>query len=137
MKRVGNFSILMVFVLMAVLAMSSISFGEDQYPSQPIQMIVPYAPGGGTDLTARAIANFWPKYSSQPMVIVNKAGGGGVVGTEAVVRSKPDGYTLMFGYGSGSDLVMPHMQAMPYDPFKDLIPVSRITILSVVFDTLH
>ena len=55
-------------------------------------------------------------------MIVNKPGGGGVVGTEFVVRSKPDGYTLFFGYGSGHDVVMPHLQKMPYDPFKDLAP---------------
>ena len=65
----------------------------------------------------------WPKYSPQPMVIINKPGGGGVVGTEFVVRSKPDGYTLFLGYGSGHDVVMPHLQKMPYDPFKDLVAV--------------
>ena len=58
------------------------------------------------------------------MVIVDKPGGGGVVGTEYVVRSKPDGYTLFLGYGSGHDLVMPHLQKMPYDPLKDLVAVA-------------
>jgi tripartite-type tricarboxylate transporter receptor subunit TctC len=57
------------------------------------------------------------------------------VGTEFVVRSKPDGYTLYMGYGSGHDVVMPHLQKMPYDPFKDLIPVSRISVHSVAIVT--
>jgi tripartite-type tricarboxylate transporter receptor subunit TctC len=69
------------------------------------------------------------------MVIVNKPGGGGVVGTEGVVRSKPDGYTLYLGYGSGHDIVMPSLQKMPYDPQKDLIPVARVSIHSVVIVT--
>jgi tripartite-type tricarboxylate transporter receptor subunit TctC len=66
---------------------------------------------------------------------VNKPGGGGVVGTEQVVRSRPDGYTLYIGYGSGHDVVMPSLQKMPYDPLKDLIAVARISIHSVVIVT--
>jgi tripartite-type tricarboxylate transporter receptor subunit TctC len=69
------------------------------------------------------------------MVLINKPGGGGVVGTEFVVRSKPDGYTLFLGYGSGHDVVMPHLQKMPYDPYKDLVAVSRLSIHSVVICT--
>jgi tripartite-type tricarboxylate transporter receptor subunit TctC len=84
---------------------------------------------------ARAIEKFWTKYSPQPLVIVNKPGGGGVVGTEGVVRSRPDGYTLYIGYGSGHDVVMPSLQKMPYDPLKDLIAVARVSIHSVVIVT--
>ena len=107
----------------------------DAYPSKPITAVVPMAAGGSSDLLARAIEKFWPKYSKQPLVVVNKPGGGGVVGTEGVVRSKPDGYTLYLGYGSGHDVVMPSLQKMPYDPLKDLVPVSRVSIHSVVIVT--
>ena len=93
------------------------------------------AAGGSTDLLARAVEKFWTKYSKQPLVVVNKPGGGGVVGTEGVVRSKPDGYTLYLGYGSGHDVVMPSLQKMPYDPLKDLIAVARVSIHSVVIVT--
>ena len=84
---------------------------------------------------SRAIEKVWPKYSSQPLVVVNKPGGAGVVATEFVVRSKPDGYTLYLGYGSGHDIVMPHLQKMPYDPYKDLVAVARISVHSVVVVT--
>ena len=122
-------------VMFASVALPAASMAADAYPSKPITAVVPMAAGGSSDLLARAIEKFWPKYSKQPLVVVNKPGGGGVVGTEGVVRSKPDGYTLYLGYGSGHDVVMPSLQKMPYDPLKDLVPVSRVSIHSVVIVT--
>jgi tripartite-type tricarboxylate transporter receptor subunit TctC len=121
--------------MFVVVTLPAASMAADAYPSKPIIAIVPMAAGGSSDLLARAIEKFWPKYSKQPLVVVNKPGGGGVVGTEGVVRSKPDGYTLYLGYGSGHDVVMPSLQKMPYDPLKDLVPVSRVSIHSVVIVT--
>jgi tripartite-type tricarboxylate transporter receptor subunit TctC len=118
--------------ILAVAAFSATAMAADPYPTKPVQAVVPMAAGGSTDLLARAVEKYWTKYSKQPMVIVNKPGGGGVVGTEGVVRSKPDGYTLYIGYGSGHDVVMPTLQKMPYDPVKDLIPVARVSVHSVV-----
>jgi tripartite-type tricarboxylate transporter receptor subunit TctC len=118
--------------VIAIAALSATAMAADPYPAKPVQAVVPMAAGGSTDLLARAVEKYWTKYSKQPMVIVNKPGGGGVVGTEGVVRSKPDGYTLYVGYGSGHDVVMPTLQKMPYDPVKDLIPVSRVSVHSVV-----
>jgi tripartite-type tricarboxylate transporter receptor subunit TctC len=121
--------------MFASVALPAASMAAAAYPSKPITAVVPMAAGGSSDLLARAIEKFWPKYSKQPLVVVNKPGGGGVVGTEGVVRSKPDGYTLYLGYGSGHDVVMPSLQKMPYDPLKDLVPVSRVSIHSVVIVT--
>ena len=132
MKRIG---LRWILLLVAVLAIAGPAVSQDKFPSKPITVIVPFSAGGSTDLLARAVEKIWPKYSPQPMVIVNKPGGGGVVGTEFVVRSKPDGYTLFLGYGSGHDVVMPHLQKMPYDPFKDLAAVARLSIHSVVICT--
>jgi tripartite-type tricarboxylate transporter receptor subunit TctC len=132
MKRVVSVFAAVMFVLAALPAAS---LAADAYPSKPINAIVPMAAGGSSDLLARAVEKFWPKYSKQPLVVINKPGGGGVVGTEGVVRSKPDGYTLYLGYGSGHDVVMPTLQKMPYDPLKDLVPVSRVSIHSVVIVT--
>ncbi|HET6490282.1 MAG TPA: tripartite tricarboxylate transporter substrate binding protein [Syntrophales bacterium] len=132
MRRVFAFIALALFAFMAVPAAS---MAADAYPSKPITAIVPMAAGGSSDLLARAVEKYWIKYSPQPLVIVNKPGGGGVVGTEQVVRSRPDGYTLYIGYGSGHDVVMPTLQKMPYDPLKDLVAVARISIHSVVIVT--
>ena len=109
----------------------------EKFPTKAIELVVPFAAGGSTDVLARLVAKFAPKYFDKPLVVVNKPGGGGVTGTEGVVRSKPDGYSLYVGYGSGHDLVMPHfvgtaqLPKMPYDTFKDLMPVCRLSIHSI------
>ncbi|PRR75010.1 tripartite tricarboxylate transporter substrate binding protein [Neomoorella humiferrea] len=103
-----------------------------KYPEKPITIIVPYAAGGSTDALARAIEKVWTKYSPQPVMIVNKPGAGGVEGREFVKTSKPDGYTLMIGYGSGEDLIGPQLQKVPYDPLKDFTPIARMSIHSTI-----
>lgn len=108
------------------------SFGAEAFPAKPIQVIVPFAAGGSNDVLARAVANVWTKHSPQPMIVITKPGAGGVLGVEYVVRSKPDGYTIYLGQGSSPDLTIPHFQKMPYDPFKDLAPVARLSVHSVV-----
>ena len=102
------------------------------YPDKPIQLIVPYGAGGSTDVLARAFAQVAPKYVPQPVVVVNKTGGGGIPGRVDVARSKPDGYTVLFGWGSGEDLVVPHQRPLPYDLFKDFETVCRVSVHSIV-----
>lgn len=102
------------------------------YPEKPIQLIVPYGAGGSTDLLARAIAQVASKHFTQPLVVVNKAGGGGIPGRVDVARAKADGYNLLFGWGSGEDLVVPHQRPLPYDLFKDFETVCRISVHSIV-----
>ncbi len=122
-------------VMLLALFLVPVAMAADVFPSKPVTGLVPMAPGGSSDLMARALEKYWGKYSPQPMVIVNKPGGGGVVGTEQIVRSKPDGYNMYIAYGSGHDIVMPSLQKMPYDPQKDLIAVARVSIHSVVIVT--
>jgi putative tricarboxylic transport membrane protein len=133
MKRIVVSSF--IIMLVAALTVPGAALAQDKFPSKPITLIVPFSAGGSTDLLGRAVEKIWPKYSPQPLVLINKPGGGGVVGTEFVVRSKPDGYTLFLGYGSGHDVVMPHLQKMPYDPYKDLVAVCRLSVHSVVIVT--
>jgi len=103
-----------------------------EYPNKPIQLIVPYAPGGSTDVLARAVAQVAPRFFPQPVVVVNKAGGGGIPGRVEVVKAKADGYTLLFGWGSGEDLVVPHQRSLPYDIFKDFETICRVSVHSIV-----
>jgi tripartite-type tricarboxylate transporter receptor subunit TctC len=102
------------------------------YPEKPIQLIVPYGAGGSTDVLARAISQVAPKHFSQPVVVVNKPGGGAIPGRVDVARSKPDGYTLLFGWGSGEDMIVPYQRPLPYDLFKDFETICRISVHSVV-----
>ncbi len=105
---------------------------QDKFPTKPIELVVPFAAGGSTDVLARLVAKFAPKYFDKPLVVINKPGGGGVTGTEGVVRSAPDGHTLYVGYGSGHDLVMPHFQKLPFKTFEDLSSVCLLSVHSVV-----
>jgi tripartite-type tricarboxylate transporter receptor subunit TctC len=132
MLRVRKITLLLALMLVVTTIFSGLCFGAEKFPTKPIQVIVPFSAGGSSDLLARAVEKIWTKYSPQPMIIINKPGGGGVMGTEFVVRSNPDGYTIYLGYGSGHDLVMPHLQKLPFDTFKDLAPVARLSIHSIV-----
>ncbi|MCL4515520.1 MAG: tripartite tricarboxylate transporter substrate binding protein [Firmicutes bacterium] len=124
--------VLVLTVLALSVAAVFPALAAEKYPSKPIELIVPYSAGGSTDVLARAIAKVAPKYFDVPLVVVNKAGGGAIPGRDYVVQSKPDGYILLFGYGSGEDLVVPHERPLPFDTFKDLLPVCRISQHSVV-----
>ena len=119
-------------VLGSFLLLPMLAGAQAKYPTKAIELVVPFAAGGSTDVLARLVAKYAPKYFDKPLVVVNKPGGGGITGTEGVVRSKPDGYSLFVGYGSGHDLVTPHFQKMPYDTFNDLVSVCRLSIHSIV-----
>jgi tripartite-type tricarboxylate transporter receptor subunit TctC len=123
--------ILTIFVI-CFLLIPVFGGAQEKYPTRAIEMVVPFAAGGATDVMARLMAKVSPKYFDKSLVVVNKPGGGGVTGTESVVRAKPDGYTLYCGWGSGHDLVMPHFQKMPFDTFKDLSPICLLSAHSVV-----
>jgi tripartite-type tricarboxylate transporter receptor subunit TctC len=99
-----------------------------QYPTKPIRFIVPFAPGGGTDLLARTIAQKLNEAWGQPVVVDNRAGGGGNIGTDLVAKSPPDGYTLVMGY-VGNLAINPFLfKNLPYDPRKDFAPISLAAV---------
>ncbi len=93
------------------------------YPNKPIRLIVPFAPGGGNDQVARAIAQDLASTLGQAVLVDNRAGAGGVVGAELAAKAAPDGYTLFLG-GVGSLAVNPHVVPnISYDPLKDFVPI--------------
>jgi tripartite-type tricarboxylate transporter receptor subunit TctC len=134
MKRDGSRGVKVstLFLLAGLVLLFPVLLPAADYPTKPINLIVPYAPGGASDMVARALAKVAPKHFPVSMVVINAAGGAGIAGRVQVVSSRPDGYTLLFGYGSGEDLVTPHTTKMPYDVFKDIQPVCQITIASLV-----
>jgi len=97
------------------------------YPSRPITIIVPYAPGGGGDTFTRAIAVQAREILGTKILVENRTGGGATIGVGSVARSLPDGYTL--GFVSSSPLVVvPNFFDVPYDPVKDLTYLSRFVV---------
>ena len=97
-----------------------------QYPDRPIRLIVPFAPGGVTDTSGRLVADALGKRLGQNVVVENKAGASGNIGTQAVATAAPDGYTLVLGF-DGTLVINPHVfAAFPFDPLKDLAPVGKI-----------
>ncbi|GAA0505880.1 tripartite tricarboxylate transporter substrate binding protein [Pigmentiphaga sp. GD03639] len=98
---------------------------DTRYPAKPIKLVVPYAPGGPTDLVGRSLAAALARQLGQPVVVENKAGAGGVIGASSVVNAAPDGYTLLLGL-QGPITINPALTKVPYDPFRDLIAVRMI-----------
>jgi tripartite-type tricarboxylate transporter receptor subunit TctC len=101
------------------------------YPVRPIRMIVPFAPGGGTDLMARAIAVRFAETWGQPVVVDNRAGGNGNIGTEMVAKAPADGYTLLFNTNA-TLVINPHMSKLGYDPVRDFTPITQAAVLPFV-----
>ena len=101
----------------------SFTVHAQSYPNRPVKVIVPWPPGQATDLSARIVADKLSQQLGQQFIIENKPGAGGAIGTEAAVKSAPDGYTLLAA-SSGPISIMPNLQKTPYDPLTDLAPIS-------------
>ena len=110
-------------LIMALLFAGAAS--AQQYPNRAVRVIVPWPPGQATDLAARLVAQKLQEALGQPFVADNRPGAGGSIGTDAVAKAAPDGYTLLAA-SSGPISIMPVLQKTPYDPLKDLAPVSLI-----------
>ena len=104
---------------------SSAAFAQaTAWPDKPVKVIVPYAPGGGTDIIARPWTELLGKAFGQPFVIENRGGASGMIGTEAAAKSAPDGYTLLFTPNNTLN-ILPILKKVPYDPLKSFDPVGR------------
>jgi tripartite-type tricarboxylate transporter receptor subunit TctC len=104
----------------------TLALAQDKYPSKPITWICPYAAGGNADSRSRQVAKAMSAILGQPIIIDNKAGAGGNIGTEAIARGKPDGYTI--GMGNFAPLAVNHalFKKLNFDPFNDIVPIGLI-----------
>ncbi len=93
-----------------------------QYPTRPIHLIVPAAPGGGTDIAARSFVPALQDNLGQPVVIENRGGAGGIIGTDLVAKAAPDGYTLLLSHATNPTLVA----KLPYDTLRDFAPITLV-----------
>ena len=111
-------------LVIAACAAANIACAADAYPSRPIRFIVAQPPGGGTDVTARMLAPNLAEKLNQQVVVDNRGGAGGIVGTEMAAKSPRDGYTLLLGY-TGALSINPSLYSkLPYDPVRDFDTVS-------------
>jgi tripartite-type tricarboxylate transporter receptor subunit TctC len=114
-------------ILVLALAITALAARADDYPSHPIKLIVPYAPGGAADAIARIVGKHVSETIGQPIVIENRGGAGSIIGTEDVHKADPDGYTLLLGQ-SGPISINPGVyKELPYDPERDFAPITMTT----------
>jgi tripartite-type tricarboxylate transporter receptor subunit TctC len=115
-------------VVLALAAQCLIGTARAQeYPSRPIRLVVPYAPGGGADSVARIVARRVSENVGQPIVIDNRGGAGSILGTDIVAKAEPDGYTLLLGQSGPISINPAVYKTLPYDPVKDFAPVTMTT----------
>lgn len=122
--------------VLALLAASPLPGGAlaQAYPGRPIRFVVPYAPGGTTDLVARLVGDEVKARLGQPVVIENRPGAGGNIGMDAVAKSEPDGYTIGFGAIS-TNALNPHVyKTMPFDPRRDFTAISLLGTSTIVLE---
>ena len=129
-----NKIVLPLSAVLLTLSMSATSLAQG-FPNKPIRLVIPFAPGGVVDTTARVIGPKLSEALGQPVLIDNKSGAGGTLAAEFVVNSAPDGHTLLFAFDSHA--VNPHIYKtdLRYDTFKDLAPVSFIGSIPLLLAT--
>ena len=119
-----KFALITLLLCVSLIPATAEGRKEATYPARPVTLIVPWDTGGGTDTVARALLTVMGNYFPQPMVVVNKPGGGGVVGTTEALMAKPDGYTLVFN-SWGAFITQPSLKKIKYSE-KDYEPVLRV-----------
>jgi tripartite-type tricarboxylate transporter receptor subunit TctC len=117
-------------IAVALLALAAPAHAQD-YPTRPVTLVVPYPPGGGVDAMARVVAERLSVALGQQVIVDNRGGGSGLVGTRAVIKSPPDGYTLFLGH-TGSIAINPSLYVNAgFDPRKDLTPIGLVASMPV------
>ena len=120
----------MKFLIAALLACST-AVQAQSFPSRPLRLVLPYQPGGITDLVARTLAQKLNESTGQPVVVDNRPGGNFIIGAEFVAKSAPDGYTLFLAPDSTFTLNPITLSNLPYDVERDFAPISRIGLATL------
>ncbi|MPZ44691.1 MAG: tripartite tricarboxylate transporter substrate binding protein [Betaproteobacteria bacterium] len=121
----------------AFLAAAMVSpVAAQQWPEKPVRILVPFPPGGGTDIQARLLSGVFQKNTGQPFVVDNRTGASGIIAAQLAVDSPPDGYTLLFTSGSISVVTTLHAKRMKFNPLTDLQPISWLSSTPLVL-SLH
>ena len=121
--------LLTLAVLIAALAPA---MAQSAFPAKPVTLVVPFPAGGGLDIVARMLANEMSTLMGQPVVVDNRPGAGGTIGSAAVARSIPDGYTLLFGSIATHAIAPAVYSKLSYNALKDFAPITQITTTSLV-----
>ncbi|BEP96871.1 tripartite tricarboxylate transporter substrate binding protein (plasmid) [Acidovorax sp. A79] len=121
-----------VLGLAALAAPAGAALAQAAYPNKPIRLIVPFPPGGGTDMIARTVAQKLTDQNKWNVIVDNRPGAGGNLGVDAAAKSAPDGYTLVMGQTSNLAINPTLYPKLPYDPIKDLVPVALVSSSPIV-----
>ena len=113
-----------LFALVTALLLGGGAAGQQPYPEKPIRLIVPYAPGGSTDLLARLIGPKLAESWGQSVIVDNRPGGNTIIGTQALAKAAPDGYTILLM--AIAHTIIPNLIPTPYDPIRDFAPVATV-----------
>jgi tripartite-type tricarboxylate transporter receptor subunit TctC len=136
MNGLRSGAVLAAMAMAMAMAVAATAQAQAQFPDRPLRLIVPFAPGGNIDLTARTIAPGMSQVLGQPVVVDNRSGAGGRIGAEVAAKSAPDGYTLLLG-SSGSLTINPVFGTnVSYDPLRDFTPTTLVSITPLVV-TVH
>lgn len=126
-KRIGT-KVCLIVCMMSICLLWGVGLHAQTYPRGPVQLVIPFAPGGSTDLFWRAIAETLGKNLGAPVSLVNKTGGGGIVGTSFVVNAKPDGYTLVSANSDPLNIAPLFTPDAPYSADKDLTYIAKMAV---------
>ena len=120
-----------IYLGLCIAAFAATAAAQD-FPNRPVRIVVPYPPSGNVDITARTISSAFGEALGQPIVIDNRAGAGGTIGTNSVAKSPPDGYTLVLGSSATITAGPAVYKHPPYDPFKELVAIGAIQLAPIV-----
>jgi tripartite-type tricarboxylate transporter receptor subunit TctC len=125
-RRSALYSIAQAAAFLAAYGIAPCALAQSAWPNKPVKIVVPFAPGGTTDILARAIAPELSKAFGQTFIVENRAGAGGNVGADAVAKSAPDGYTLLMGTVGTHGINKSLYPSLPYNPVKDFAPITLV-----------